>query len=185
MSMRSFVSVDVSIKDSINELQNRIFMEEDWKTDQIKPVEGENLHFTIIFLGEISSETTDILRSQLSSLVFQPFTVIYNGLGVFPSIANPRIVWMGTDVEGGEKLINLYQKVAACIKVSGLVPDKPFIPHVTLFRIKNRRLRMSNMLAKYNDLKFGSDFIDRIHLKKSQLTQNGSIYSDILTVYGR
>ena len=47
--MRSFVSVDVSIKDSINELQNRIIIEEDWKTDQIRPVEGQNLHFTIIF----------------------------------------------------------------------------------------------------------------------------------------
>jgi 2'-5' RNA ligase len=171
--------------DSINELQNRIIIEEDWKTDQIRPVERENLHFTIIFLGEISLETTDILKTQLSSLVFQPFTLIYKGLGVFPSIANPRIVWMGTDVEGGEKLLNLYQKVAACIKDMGITPDKPFIPHVTLFRIKNRRLRMFNMLTKYNDLKFGSDFIDRIHLKKSQLTQSGSIYSDILTVYGR
>ena len=81
--MRSFVSVDVSIMDSINELQNRIIIEEDWKTDQIRPVEAENLHFTIIF-GEISLETTDILKSQLSSLVFQPFTLIYKGLGVFP-----------------------------------------------------------------------------------------------------
>lgn len=100
LSMRCFVSVDVSIKDSINELQNRIIMEEEWKTDQIRPVEGQNLHFTIIFLGEIPSETTDILKSQLSNLVFQPFDVIYKGLGVFPSITNPRIVWMGTDVEG-------------------------------------------------------------------------------------
>jgi 2'-5' RNA ligase len=41
------------------------------------------------------------------------------------------------------------------------------------------------MLAKYEDLKFGSDFIDRFHLKKSQLTQTGSIYSDMLTVYGK
>ena len=120
--MRSFVSVDVSIKDSINELQNRIIMEEDWKTDQIRPVEAQNLHFTIIFLGEIPSETTDILKSQLSGLVFQPFNVIYKGLGVFPSIANPRIVWMGTDVEGGEKLINLYQKVRPVSKFRALHP---------------------------------------------------------------
>ena len=97
--MRSFVSVDVSIMDSINELQNRIIIEEDWKTDQIRPVE-RRIFISPSFLGEISLETTDILKTQLSSLVFQPFTLIYKGLGVFPSIANPRIVWMGTDVEG-------------------------------------------------------------------------------------
>ena len=72
----------------------------------------------------------------------------------------------------GRKTHKSLSKVAACIKDMGITPDKPFIPHVTLFRIKNRRLRMFNMLTKYNDLKFGSDFIDRIHLK-SQLTKTG------------
>jgi 2'-5' RNA ligase len=41
------------------------------------------------------------------------------------------------------------------------------------------------MLRKYNDISFGSDLIDRIHIKKSQLTQSGPIYSVIFTVYGR
>lgn len=183
--MRTFVSVDVSIKDIINELQNKIAMEEEWRTAQVRPVERQNLHFTLVFLGEISSATTDILKAQLSSLEFQPFSVTYKGLGVFPNSANPRIVWMGTDIEGGEKLMNLYQKVTACIRDAGLTPDKPFIPHVTLFRIKYRGPKMFKMLARYKDLKFGSDFIDRLHLKRSQLTQCGSIYSDMLTVYGK
>jgi RNA 2',3'-cyclic 3'-phosphodiesterase len=183
--MRTFVSVDVSIKDIINELQNKIAMEEEWRTVQVRPVERQNLHFTLVFLGEISSATTDLLKAQLSSLEFQPFSVIYKGLGVFPNSANPRIVWMGTDIEGGEKLMNLYQKVIACIRDAGITPDKPFIPHVTLFRIKYRGLKMFKMLARYKDLKFGSDFIDRLYLKGSQLTQSGSIYSDMLTVYGK
>lgn len=183
--MRTFVSVDVSIKDIINELQNKIATEEEWRTAQVRPVERQNLHFTLVFLGEISSATTDILKAQLSSLEFQSFFVTYKGLGVFPNSADPRIVWMGTDIEGGEKLMNLYQKVTACIRDAGLTPDKPFIPHVTLFRIKYRGPKMFKMLARYKDLKFGSDFIDRLHLKRSQLTQCGSIYSDMLTVYGK
>jgi 2'-5' RNA ligase len=64
-------------------------------------------------------------------------------------------------------------------------PDKPFIPHVTLFRIKNGRLRADNMLRKYKNISFGSDLIDRIHIKKSELTQSGPIYSDMYTVCGR
>ena len=185
LSIRTFISVDVSIKDIINELQNKIAMEEEWRMDEVRAVEGQNLHFTLVFFGEISSETAEILKSRLANLEFQPFSVTYKGLGTFPSSANPRIVWMGTDIEGGKKLMDLYQKVVVCIRDAGLTPDKPFIPHVTLFRIKYRGLKLFRMLAKYEDLKFGSYFIDRFHLKKSQLTQTGSIYSDMLTVYGK
>lgn len=184
LNIRSFVSVDVSIKDKISELQNRIIKEEDWRMQQVKPVEKQNLHFSIFFLGDITPEIVDILISRLSGLVFQPFTVTYRGLGVFPSVAKPRTIWMGTDAEGAKKLTNLSQKVVTSFR-DVVKPDKPFIPHVTLFRVKNGRLRADNMLRKYNDISFGSDLIDRIHIKKSQLTQSGPIYSVIFTVYGR
>ena len=49
--MRSFVSVDIKSMDSINELQNRIIIEEDWKTDQIRPVERAESSFHHHFLG--------------------------------------------------------------------------------------------------------------------------------------
>jgi 2'-5' RNA ligase len=184
LNIRSFVSVDVSIKDKISELQNRIIKEEDWRMHQVKPVEKQNLHFSIFFLGEISSETVGILKSRLSDLIFQPFTVTYMGLGVFPSADKPRTIWMGTDAEGGKKLKNLSQMVVTSIK-DVVKPDKPFIPHVTLFRIKNGRLRADNMLRKYKDISFGSDLIDRIYIKKSELTQSGPIYSVMYTVCGR
>jgi RNA 2',3'-cyclic 3'-phosphodiesterase len=184
LNIRSFVSVDVSIKDQIGELQNRIIKEEELRMQQVKPVDKQNLHFSIFFLGEISPETVDILKSRLSDLIFKPFTVTYTGLGVFSSAAKPRTIWMGTDAEGGKKLRNLSQMVVTNIK-DVVKADKPFIPHVTLFRIKNGRLRVDNMLRKYKEISFGSDLIDRIHIKKSELTQSGPIYSVMYTVCGR
>jgi RNA 2',3'-cyclic 3'-phosphodiesterase len=184
LKARSFISVDVSIKDNISELQNKIMLEEDWKMRQVKPVESQNLHFCIIFLGNITPMAIELLKSRLSCIIFQPFRVVYKGLGVFPNTKDARIVWMGTDIEGGKKLTNLSQKVTASIQDVAFIPDKPFIPHVTLFRIKNGILRTENMLTKYKELSFGSDFIERIHLKRSQLTPSGPIYSDIYTVYG-
>ncbi len=184
MNLRCFISVDVSIKDTIKKLQDRIIVDEGWNMRDVKPVEEQNLHFSIIFLGETTLEAVDILKSSLSGLVFQPFTVTYKGLGVFPSTANARVIWMGTDVEGGIKLAHLAQRVLASIKDSGFTPDKPFIPHVTLFRIKNRKIKAVNTL-KYNDQSFGSDYIDKIHLKKSELTRSGPIYSDLFRVYAR
>ena len=185
MNVRSFISVDVSIKDTISELQNKLLMEEEWNTQQFKPVEKQNLHFSIIFLGEITPEVIGIVMSRLSGLRFQPFRVVYKGLGVFPSATYARVLWMGTDLEGGKKLTDLSQKVVSSIKDVGITPDKPFIPHVTLFRLKDGKLRAENMLTKYSNTSFGSDLVDRIHLKKSQLTQTGPIYSSMFTIYGK
>jgi RNA 2',3'-cyclic 3'-phosphodiesterase len=185
LNLRSFISVDVSIKDTISDLQNKLIMEEDWNTQQFKPVEKQNLHFSIIFLGEITPEAIGIVMSRLSGLRFQPFRVVYKGLGVFPSATYARVLWMGTDLEGGKKLTDLSQKVVSSIKDVGFTSDKPFIPHVTLFRLKDGKLRSHNMLTKYYNTSFGSDLIDRIHLKRSQLTQTGPIYSSMFTIYGK
>lgn len=185
MNVRSFISVDVSINDTISELQNKLLMEEEWNTQQIKPVEKQNLHFSIIFLGKITPEVIGIVMSRLSGLRFQPFRIVYKGLGVFPSATYARILWMGTDLESGKKLTDLSQKVVSSIKDVGIIPDKPFLPHVTLFRLKDGKLRAENLLTKYSNTSFGSDLIDRIHLKSSQLTQTGPIYSSMFTIYGK
>ena len=185
MNIRSFVSIDISSKDCINELQNKILDEEGWEIHQVKPVEKQNLHFSIIFLGEVTPTILERLKSKLLCLKFEPFTIIYTGLGVFPSATNPRIIWIGTDFEGGERLSSLARRLVESIKDVGFTPDKPFIPHVTLFRLKDSRLRVQDMLKRYNNVRFGSDLIDRINLKRSELTRSGAIYSDILTVSRR
>lgn len=185
MNIRSFISIDVSIKDRINALQNRILVEENWKLYQVKPVEKQNFHFCIIFLGEVTPATLEGLKQKLLGLKFEPFKVFYTGLGVFPNTNNPRIIWMGTDPEGREELISLSKKLAESIRDIGFKPDKPFIPHVTLFRLKDTRLRLQNILKKYSNVSFGSELISKISLKKSELTKGGPVYSDILTVYGK
>jgi 2'-5' RNA ligase len=90
LNIRSFISIDVSIKDRINALQNRILVEENWKIYQVKPVEKQNFHFCIIFLGEVTPATLEGLKQKLLGLKFEPFRVFYTGLGVFPNTNNPR-----------------------------------------------------------------------------------------------
>ncbi|MDQ3838974.1 MAG: RNA 2',3'-cyclic phosphodiesterase [Thermoproteota archaeon] len=185
MSIRSFLSIDVSITDKISELQNKIMSEWKWDIRQIKPVEKQNLHFSLVFLGEISPNSLEKLKLKLVNFKFESFRIAYTGLGVFPNIQNARVIWMGADPDGREKLIRLSKSVVDSIRDIGFVPDKPFIPHVTLFRLKDTRLRVQNMLRKYDNVSFGSDLVNRIILKGSELTRSGPIYSDIFIVSGR
>jgi RNA 2',3'-cyclic 3'-phosphodiesterase len=63
------------------------------------------------------------------------------------------------------------------------MPDKPFTPHMTLFRIKKGKLKITTkLLSEFDHLSFGSDIINKVHLKQSDLTSSGPIYTDIFTV---
>ena len=67
----------------------------------------------------------------------------------------------------------------------GFSPDKKFKPHVTIFRIKNKIGDITNELEKLSNHYFGKQMISEVKLKKSELTPNGPIYTDLLVVKGR
>jgi 2'-5' RNA ligase len=57
---------------------------------------------------------------------------------------------------------------------------------MTLFRVTTGKLKIEKtILSKYADETFGSEIIDKIHLKQSNLTPLGPIYSDVFTANAR
>ena len=50
----------------------------------------------------------------------------------------PRVIWIGTDDDGGNMLIQLSKKVEKVLEPLGFFSDKPFKPHITVFRIKKK-----------------------------------------------
>lgn len=179
--MRIFIAVDVS-SGAIAKLQNEIMSTAQWGTRDIKPVEARNFHFTLIFLGEKSDSEVSKIKDKMAEVRFEPFTLTYAGVGAFPRSSSARVVWVGVDLEGGQKLTALANDVVAKMAELGFSADKPFSPHITLFRTKGRPVAISDISAKYQGITFGSDLVDRLHLKKSDLSPSGPTYSNIYTV---
>ena len=178
--MRSFVAVEISndiILESIEKLQTNINING-------KPIAAKNLHFTLQFLGEISEEIAEKVSSALKKIEFSSFDLILKGIGAFPNPKNPRVVWIGTDKKGGDLLIELSRKVGAVLEPLGLVSDKPFKPHITIFRIKKRKGDIRTKLEERKEIEFGVQRVSSIKLKKSQLMPDGPIYSDLVEVEG-
>jgi len=67
----------------------------------------------------------------------------------------------------------------------GFSPDKKFKPHVTIFRVKNKIEDLPSKLEKFSSCYFGKQLVSEIKLKKSELTPNGPIYTDLLVVKGK
>jgi len=178
--MRTFVAIEVSdqgVLNSISQVQAELNI-------KAKPVDVHNMHFTVQFLGEVSEEMVRKISSELSSLEFIPFSVSFMGVGVFPKPSSPRVIWVGTN-EGADELEKLADIIHMKLSQFGFQPDKKFKPHVTIFRVKNKIEGISDKLEKFSSYSFGKQMIYEIKLKKSELTPEGPIYTDVLVVKGK
>ena len=173
--MRAFVAVEISnnnVINSIKKIQNKISID-------AKPVESKNFHFTLQFLGEISDEMSLKIIQALNTINFSCFDLNLKGIGAFPKPKFPRVIWIGTDENGGNMLIQLAKNVEKVLKPLGFFPDKPFIPHITIFRIKKKVGDITKELNNQKMVDFGIQEISSFKLKKSNLTTNGPVYSDL------
>jgi 2'-5' RNA ligase len=176
--MRIFVAIEITDKkvvESIAKFQNKIHI-------SAKPVESNNFHFTLQFLGEVSEKNTREIIQILDTIKFSSFDVNLKGVGTFPKMKSPRVIWIGTDEHGGKLLVELSKKIRELLGSLGFFSDKPFKPHITVFRIKKKIGDLSCDLKSIMDTDFGMQKICSVKLKKSELTSSGPIYSDLMEI---
>jgi 2'-5' RNA ligase len=179
--MRTFVAVEISdqqVLDSIKMLQSSLKI-------VAKPVDVQNMHFTLMFLGEISDEMAQKIRTQLKTIEFTSFNMSFEGIGAFPKPKFPRVVWIGIDKVGASMLLSLAKTVEAKLAPFGFHSDKSFKPHATIFRIKNKIGDITDELARWSDVKFGVQKVTEFKLKKSVLTPSGPVYSDLEVILAK
>ena len=179
--MRTFVAVEISNKTTLNAIAK---LQSDLKIDA-KPVSKENMHFTLLFLGEISDDVAPKIIESLGSVSFNPIEMNLNDVGAFPNSRSPRVVWIGVDKDAAKNLVELALQVEEKLRPLGFRSDKPFKPHLTIFRIKNRINDISHELNKFRSVEIGHETISELKFKKSILTPTGPIYSDLQVVKAR
>ena len=147
-----------------------------------RPVRAENLHFTLQFLGEVGEKRAAGLADALRGVRFSGFDVSLRGTGAFPGPRRPRIVWVGTDGPGGRHLARLAADVGMALAPLGFAPDREFVPHVTVFRVKKKIGDIGGMLAKFSTADFGTERVCRFKLKESVRGPAGPAYADLAEV---
>jgi 2'-5' RNA ligase len=141
----------------------------------LKLVEPKNIHMTIRFLADISPVMVDKVFEEMKGVKFTPFTVVFKGLGAFPNVRNPRVLWVGIS-QGAEQLKSVFNQVEPGLQKLGFAPDpKGFSPHLTIAR----RVALLDFMTKNVAREFGSVQASCFRLKKSDLTPNGPIYSTL------
>jgi len=176
--MRVFVSIEISNNEVINSIKN---FQKIIKID-VKPTELKNLHFTLQFLGEVSKQIIDKVIQSFNTIEFSKFNISLKGIEAFPKLKSPKIIWIGTDEKSNKKMIKLSKKIEKALEPLGFSSEKPFKPHITVFRIKKKIGDITKEMENHKNVNFGIQEITSIKLKKSELTLNGPVYSDLMEI---
>lgn len=147
----------------------------------VKPIAAENLHLTLKFLGNTDrSWLPDIERvlGELASKI-SAFDVTLQGLGAFPKPSRPSVIWTG--MTPPEPVIRLAGDVESTLATFGFSPEtRPFHPHVTVARIKNRPPReLAALLERHAETEFAAFSVNEIALVQSELTPDGARYTPL------
>lgn len=184
MSMRCFIAIEIENPMVLAKVL-QVKKELSGMGLDLKPVEDENIHLTIRFLGNISPYSVEVLKNILSSLgqEFHRFELEVKGLGAFPTIDRPRVVWIGV-AKGSEELYSIRKYIDDEIvkrRLMDVHEDDDFHPHITIARVKS--LRNVHLLHKfyerYSDYLFGYTMVTKVKLKQSILRPQGPVYRDL------
>jgi len=182
-----FVAADIYKKKEIQKIQQNLVTYLKLNYKNLKLVRPENFHFTLVFFGEINDIILNKIVAKISEIEFQSFQIIYDRIGVFPNSNNARVVWIGLNETSERSFSEMSNTVTSRLRELDLKLDKEIkkeiIPHITLFRTKRvyPNLNLNSIEAKF----IISDIIDTISVKKSIITNYGSIYENIISVKGK
>jgi 2'-5' RNA ligase len=141
----------------------------------------ESLHLTLRFLGEVASERVAPIGEALAGAVsaVRPFTVGLGGVGAFPSLTKPRVVWVGVERHPALELLANDVEMAL-IRLSFEPELRPFSPHLTLGRAERgarpRAFRNFPELAAGIAYE-GTTTVESVDLMQSTLGSHGSTYT--------
>ena len=142
-----------------------------------KLAEPENLHVTILFLGDTDEtlvpKISDAIKSAISGI--KKFMLEISEFGQFPPKGEPKILY-ATGRRGLEDLMRLSSAIRKNLEMLGFRDDKEFKYHATLARLKSR-LRESFSLPKFN--RAFEYNVDEVILFKSELKPAGPVYEKV------
>jgi 2'-5' RNA ligase len=178
--MRTFIGVPLTlaIRDKLVVLQEQ-FAE---SGVDVKWVEPENLHVTMLFLGEVDAREVLTVCKTVEGVVTarEPFAMRVSGVGCFPNPRRPRTIWAGIE-DGSQELVELHDALEPPLMEQGCYrrEERAFTPHITLGRVKgeSNTLALADAMKQQADWFAGRMTVTEIHVLSSELTKDGPVYT--------
>jgi 2'-5' RNA ligase len=148
----------------------------------VKWVEPENLHVTLLFLGEVDERDLPGVCKAVADVTREvaPFAMSVERASCFGNPRRPRTLWAGVG-EGTQPLCALHDALEAPLMELGCYrrEERQYTPHITLGRAKSDRPndKLAAALAKNAGWQGGETLVRELHVMGSELTPQGPVYT--------
>lgn len=173
---RVFIAVKIepysALKEALRQLKEAL------RNERIRWVAPDLFHVTLRFLGSISDEKIEAVKSLLADFVLdkQAFSFKLKGFGFFSHKGSPSVIFQ--QVDNADSLTLLSQELKVRLKVLGVTTSEKYTPHLTLGRMKKLKDRQAfqKELANWAELPERAVDVGEIRFYESELTPSGSVY---------
>ncbi len=150
---------------------------------RLRWISPENLHFTVRFLGEITPAQLAQVRlaTREAASASAPFRLALHGIGAFPSLQRPQVIWVGVR-EGSEALAALSARLDAALARHRFPPEqRPFVAHLTLARVRDRRVwgDLVRAVSGFREAAVGTQEVRCLAVMESHLHPGGARYTRV------
>lgn len=189
--VRSFVAVEIApeVRAAIEKMTRR-FAQLPSSADNgvgVRWTRPDQFHLTLKFLGDIPiTECHHVIRAVESACCgVEPFDLLFEGLGAFPSAEAPRTLWVAA-AEGVDESRFLSKKIDDELVRLGYPREvRAFTPHLTVGRIsdrRNARQPWSDFIAQERETLFGVSQVDAVVVYSSELSRSGPKYEPLAEI---
>ncbi len=146
-----------------------------------RAVPVENLHLTLVFLGELPDALLEATHEAFCALRLPGVALELSGLGLF---GGDRPTSVHAAAVACDPLLRVQRKIATAARRAGVdLPARRFVPHVTLGRFRppppEDRMRLERAVAMQGGFRSGPVPVTEFVLYRSTLTRQGSRYDDL------
>ena len=186
-TIRAFIAIELpsEVRSEVERTQRAL--KSTIPTGLIRWTPPEQIHLTLKFLGNIPADSAPELETALRRACtgMVPFELCAEGLGGFPDLRRPRVLWIGV----GGALDALQQLQAAIARETdrwGEREERAFHPHLTWGRVRTTRKReLDDLGAAIRSVfaaRWGSWRVTRVDLMRSELDPDGARHCCLATV---
>lgn len=181
--IRTFIAIElpVSIKMAVAGVQDSLKR----KISGFRWTAPDHIHLTLAFLGDVLPNDIVRIGEALSGTAADtaPFFLTACGLGAFPGLTRPKVIWMGIGGSVG-CLESLSRSLSDSLEMRGFLTEKrKFSGHLTLGRVKGKVdvVKLMDCVRETKDLETPPFTVSEAVLMKSDLRPAGPVYTKIHT----
>ncbi len=174
---RSFIAIKAEPEESFQRMYSSLISL--LGDEKITWVSRENIHVTLVFLGDLEEEMIKaaerVLKQSCSG--FGEFELSLSGAGIFKNLKDPRVIWAG--IENPDRLTELNNLISNGLKNTGFkIEERQFRPHVTIGRIKSIKNtdNLRSAIERYQGTFLQKVHVSEVILYESILKPGGPVY---------